>query len=104
MCNVSRSVVSDSLQLHRLWPARLLCAWNAPGKSTGVGCDALLQEIFPTQRSNPGLLHYRQILYCLNLETPLNKFANGDNRKVCKYILIKDLLFVNSLPFVICSP
>ena len=34
---VSRSVVSDSLQPHGLWPARLLCSWNSPGKNTGVG-------------------------------------------------------------------
>ena len=27
------------------------------GKNTGVGCYFLLQEIFPTQGSNPGLLH-----------------------------------------------
>ena len=26
-----------------------------PGKNTGVDCNALLQEIFPTQGSNPGL-------------------------------------------------
>ena len=31
-----------------------------------MGCRALLQGIFPTQRLNPGLLHYRQILYHLN--------------------------------------
>ena len=35
---------------------------DSPGKNTGVGCCSLLQ-IFPTQGSNPGLLHYRQILY-----------------------------------------
>ena len=29
----------------------------------GVGCPFLLQEIFLTQGSNPGLLHFRQILY-----------------------------------------
>ena len=28
------------------------------GKKTGVGCHALLQGIFPTQRSNPCLLHF----------------------------------------------
>uniref|UniRef100_A0A8B9YL87 Nucleophosmin n=1 Tax=Bos mutus grunniens TaxID=30521 RepID=A0A8B9YL87_BOSMU len=33
---------------------------------TGVGCHALLQGIFPTQGSNPGLLHCRQILYHLS--------------------------------------
>ena len=37
-----------------------------PGKSPGVGCHALLQEIFPTQGSNPGLPHCRRILYCLS--------------------------------------
>ena len=36
--------------------------WDSPGKSTGVGCPALLQGIFPTQGSNPGLLHSRQRL------------------------------------------
>ena len=35
-------------------------------KNTGVGCLSLLQRIFPTQGSNPGLLHCRQILYRLS--------------------------------------
>ena len=39
---------------------------NSPGKNTGVGCHALLQGFFPTQGSNPGLPHCRQILYYLN--------------------------------------
>ena len=39
---------------------------DSPGKSTGVGCHALLQVIFPTQGSNPGLPHCCQILYCLS--------------------------------------
>ena len=39
---------------------------DSPGKNTGVGCQALLQRIFPTQESNPGLPHCRQILYCLS--------------------------------------
>ena len=30
---------------------------DSPGKNTAVGCHALLQGIFPTQGSNPGLLH-----------------------------------------------
>ena len=60
--SVSCSVVSNSLRPHGLQPARLLCPWNFPGKNTGVGCHALLQRIFPTPGSNPGLLHYRQIL------------------------------------------
>ena len=39
-----REVVSDSLQPHGLQPTRLLCPWDFPGKSTGLGCNCLLQE------------------------------------------------------------
>ena len=39
---------------------------DSPGKNTGMGCHALLQEIFPTQGLNPGLLHCRWILYQLS--------------------------------------
>ena len=35
-------------------------------QNTGVDCPFLLQEIFPTQGSNLGLPHWRQILYCLS--------------------------------------
>ena len=56
----SRSVVSDSL-----WPNGLYSPWNSPGQNTGLGSLSLLQGIFPTQRSNPGLLHCRLILYQL---------------------------------------
>ena len=73
----SRSVMSDSLRSHRLQPARLLCPWNSPDQNTGVGSCSLLQGIFPTQGSNPGLPHCRWILYHLShqriprsLETP----------------------------------
>ena len=46
-----------------LWTiAYLLCPWNSPGKTTEVGCHSLLQGIFLTQGSNPGLPHCRQIL------------------------------------------
>ena len=33
-------------------------------RNTGVGCHALLREIFPTQGSNPRILHCRWILHC----------------------------------------
>ena len=42
------------------------CPWDYPGKHTGVDCHSLLQRIFPIQGSNPGLLHFRQILYHLS--------------------------------------
>ena len=41
---------------------------DSPGKNKGVGCHDLLQGIFPTQGSNPGLLHCRQILYHRSLQ------------------------------------
>ena len=47
-------------------PPGLLCPWNSPGQNTGVGSLSLLQGIFPTQGSNPGLLHCRWILYQLS--------------------------------------
>ena len=62
----SRLVVPDSLQTHGLQPARLLCPWNFSGQNTGVGSHSLLQRIFPSQGSNPGLPHCRQILYSLS--------------------------------------
>ena len=45
---------------------RLLRPWSSLGKSTGVGCHFLLQGIFLTQGSNPGLPHCRQMLYRLS--------------------------------------
>ena len=65
-CVLVTSVVCDSLQPHGLQPARLLCPWNSPGKTIGVGCHCLLQGTFPTQGSNSGLLNCRQILYCVS--------------------------------------
>ena len=46
---------------------------DSPGKNTGVGCRALLQGIFPTQGSNPDLLHCRQILYQLRYQGSLRQ-------------------------------
>ena len=51
-------LVSDSL--------RLYIPWNSPGQNSGVGRFSLLQGTFPTQGSNPGLSHSRQILYQLS--------------------------------------
>ena len=57
----SRLVISDSLRPHGLYSP-----WNSPGQNTGVGTLSLLQGIFPTQGSNPGLRHCRRILYQLS--------------------------------------
>ena len=61
---------------HWQWPARLLCPWDSPD-NTGVGCHFSPQGIFPTQGSNPGLLHCRQILYSVilyHMTLPLFKY------------------------------
>ena len=63
---LSGSVTSYSLRPHGLQLTRLLCPWTSPGKSIRMGCHALLQGIFPTLISNPGLPHYRWILYHLS--------------------------------------
>ena len=65
MC-ATHSVMSYSLRSHGLQLAKFLCSWNSPGKNTEVGCHSLLQEIFPIQGLNLGLLHCGQILYHLS--------------------------------------
>ena len=57
------SVVSSFLRPHGLY---IYSPWNSPGQITGVGSFSLLQGIFPTQGSNPGLPHCKQILYQLS--------------------------------------
>ena len=42
------------------------CPWSSPDQNTGVGSFSLLQGILPTQGSNPGFPHCRQILYQLS--------------------------------------
>ena len=62
---------------------------ESPGKNPGVGSLSLLQRIFPTQGSNPSLLHCRRILYQLNhqasraapsLSTAVTELAGGCER------------------------
>ena len=99
---VSCSVVSDSLQPYGLYPNRLLCPWNSPGKNTGVDSLSFFQGIFLTQGSNLGLLHCRQILYRLShqgslasgfasptvgLEWEKESDANSSSLEVCQFVL-----------------
>ena len=52
MCAQSCPTLCDATAVAHQVP----CPWNFPGKKTGVGCHFLLQRIFLTQGSNPGLL------------------------------------------------
>ena len=92
--SVSCSVVFNSLQTHGLQPARLLCPWDFPGRNTGVSCHSPLQGIFPTQGSNPGLLHFRHILYPQPLEDTIKRMKKLKQDKVFTNLISdKGLIF-----------
>ena len=66
-----------------LWPRGLCSPWNSPGQNS---CS-LLQGIFPTQESNPGLPHCRWVLYQLShraspriLEWVAYPFSSGSSQ------------------------
>ena len=75
--------MSDSFRPSRLWPTRLLCPWDAPGRNTGLGCHALLQGTFPIQGLNPGFPHRRWILYLLSQQGSHYMFID-----TCRYLCI----------------
>ena len=64
--------------------------WDTPGKNTGVDCQLLLQGIFPTQGSNPHLLHCR-VLTTEPSGRPLHRIWKHDLtwplwRAMCQYL------------------
>ena len=94
-----------------------------------MGCHFLLQVIFLTQESNPGLLHCRQILYRLNYEgSPMSEtqfspvqslscvrlFVNpwtaacqaslsiANSQSLCKFMSIESVMASNHL--ILCHP
>ena len=82
-------------------PWTIYSPWNSPAQNTGVGSHSLLQGIFPTQGSNPGLLHCRQILYQLShkgspILLPIGPIGlpslYGDNVYKCSLLLVSDCL------------
>ena len=58
-CMHACSVVSDSLWSHGLYPAKLLCPWDSPGKNTGEDCHFLFRRIFLAQVLTLRLLHWQ---------------------------------------------
>ena len=82
--SASHSVTSNSLR-----PRRLHSPWNSLAQNTGVGSLSLLQEIFPTQELNPGLLHCRWILYQLSHKGSL--FLNQALLCLCFFFLIQSI-------------
>ena len=93
------SIVSDSWR-----PCGLYSLWNSPGHNTGVGSLSLLQGIFSTQGSNPGLLHCKWIFYQLShkgspriLERVAYPFSRGSSwpRNQTSISCIADGFFTN---------
>ena len=72
--NLSWSIICKNTEVLSYMPETkiiLYSPWNSPGQNTRVGSLSLPQGIFPTQGSNPGLPHCRQIPYQLgHLESP----------------------------------
>ena len=79
------------VELFQVLKDGLYSLWNFPGQNTGVGSLSLLQGIFPTQGSNPGLSHGRWILDQLRqkgspriLEWVVYPFSSGSSRqRIC---------------------
>ena len=95
--------VSDSLRPHGLQPARILCAWNFPGKKIGVSCHSLLQGIFPTQGLNSGLLNCRQILYHVSCQgsPAIEALINQSLKHILHKVIFQ---FLNFHLIYLCSP
>ena len=74
------SVMSNVLRPHELYSS-----WNSPDQNAGVGSLSLPQGIFPTQGSNPGFLHGRQILNQLSHKGSSLKVEGKPKRKIFKW-------------------
>ena len=59
----AKSVMSDSVRLHRRQPTRLPCPWDSPGRNTGVGCHFLL-HLFVLLPLLFGSLILRYLIIC----------------------------------------
>ena len=83
-------------RFHGLWPARLLCPWNSPGKNTGVCCHFLLQGIYLTQGSNTALERLftiwanREILYVSYISIKIKSLKIAQEDKLFLEMTRKD--------------
>ena len=84
--NASCSVMSDSLRPHGLYSP-----WNSPGQNTGVDSLLLLQGIFPTQGSKPGLPH------CWRIFLPAEPQGKPKNIGVGSVSLLQQIFLTQDL-------
>ena len=78
-------------------PARHLCPWDFPGKSTGVGGHFLLQGIFPTQEPGPEL-ESPALAGELFTTEPLGKPLDHQGRPYIFYFYITCIIYI--LPYI----
>ena len=90
--NESCLVASDSW-----WPHGLYSPWNSPGQNTGMGSLSLLQGIFLTQGSKPGLPHCRRILYQLSHKVKSTKLKDKWKVEKVLYAVLKVILKITAL-------
>ena len=79
-CLLAKSCLT-LLQPHGLYPNRLLCPWDFPGKNFGVVCHFLFQGIFLIQGSDLRLSHCKRNLYHW-----ATREAHEESIKIPKYI------------------
>ena len=75
--------------------------WNSPGQNTGVGSLFLLQGIFPTQGTNPGLPHCRWIFtsWATRDNTRYISFTYYVQGTVCSTLYVFTFFFFNLFLF-----
>ena len=98
VCVFSCLVTSDSLQTHELWPPRLLCPGDSPGKNTGVDYHFLLQGICLTQGLNLNSSH----LYCRRIFYPTEPLGKPSiiSSIICVCVIKRLLYFLSHHLFV----
>ena len=83
-------IVADSVRPHGLQPARLLCPWGFPGKSTRVGCRVHLQGHPACKQCcwdvNPGLQTQRPCFLPCCLAAVTGLISRGDLRVVVSWM------------------
>ena len=98
---------SESLQPHGLWPTRLLCSCDFPGKNIGVGCH-LPQGIFLTRGSSPHLLcllHWQAgYLPLSHLRSPIHQVTQAKTKPCQSPGIILDITCLLPVSNPIPSP
>ena len=99
----SRLVVSYSSRPNGPQPTRLLCPWDFPGKSTGVGCHCLLHltSLLLNLKWSPWQLFYIDLSFLQIMPLPLYFVPFSRGRKQMQFF--EPAMHLHCLCFGICS-